>query len=619
MSIYTTTVAGDTVTINAPRPGQFDRAAFERDLPAGGTYGLDVETTALDADLDQHRADFRVRLVQLATETVAWVLDPSDLEQRRAMRQLMVDDTTTFASHTAMDAISIHKAFGVEIFDRNIDTHVLGAIAHPGQAGQGGLGIKALAARHIGPELEQAEQMLHQRFSDLWSGAKNAKQSVVQANGWSMIELTDPVYLVYAGLDAIVAVRLARCLRELTKTPDEVIDLDLWLAGRLAHRQSIGYRVDQSSLTDLRDACEQATKAPSEFIEATTGVKPSQGVKLAAWLTERGVTGATTNSGQLSLSKKHLPTLADAQEPGVAKDVLDALVEVRKHQDALGKAKGLIKRSDDRGRVHPSFKAVGAPTARMSCSGFNLQAVAKDDVRQRGLFIPDEGSVLIGADFDQIELRVVAALAREQAMYKTVLSGGDLHQLTADRIGVERKVAKAVNFMIVYGGGGQAVAAKTGLPVDECRGHVERFKAAYPAITQLALRCAAQPKITTITGRVLDLPSGPEGPRTYANINYLIQSSSRDLMVMAWRRFAEQYGDCVWLAIHDEIIAEVPADRADEASQALEAAMNFSFKSMPVSAAAVPLIDENGKSRWMSIDRAEHIRETSNNTHTTAA
>lgn len=610
MPVYNMSVAGAVVLIVAPSSGSFDRAVFDKVFVPGGEYGLDVETTALHESLDQHYGGFSVRLVQFATETEAWVLDVSDPVQRGAASSLLANVTTTFVSHTAMDVVSVHREFGIDISDRNTDTHVLGGIVHPDRAGAGGLDLKSLAKEHVGPELEQAQDSLHQRFNELWTGKSGAKQSDVHNHGWAAIPANDPAYLVYAGLDALFAKRLARVLRDATETPKEVIALDCWLAGRLAARQARGLCVSRDEVERLRDDCEAAVETPTKALEELTGgLRPTQAVKLSEWLIERGVSGKMSKTGSsLSLSKSDLPTLLDGDLSSEAKKAIENLIAVREQQDALTKSKGLLSRLDEDSRLHPSIKAIGAPTMRMSSSGFNMQAVSKSNHRQRGVFHPEAGHVFLGADFDQIELRLVAALAGEQAMYDTVLSGGDLHQLTADRIGVPRDIAKAVNFMIVYGGGGQAVATKTGLPVAECKRHVERFKQSYPAIARLADECGRRPTITTITGRKLLPPTGKNGPRTYANVNYLIQSSARDLLVMAWRAFASEHPDSVWLSIHDELILEVPETEVEAYSAAVESAMNFTLRGMPFAAAAVPLIDEHGISRWMSTDRAEAIR-----------
>lgn len=604
------TLAGEPARIIAPTRGAFDRAAFDADLPIGGHYGLDVESTALHPQLDQHTDLFAVRLVQLASTSVAWVLDPGDPQQRQALRDLLGDDTTSFVSHTSMDVISVRRAFDIDISGRNTDTHVLAGLAHPDKAGRGGLDLKTLVEQYVGPELGQAQAALDRRFDELWTGRSGASRGDRQAHGWSSIELDDTVYLAYAGLDALAVRRLEVALRQAIRSPEHIIDLDLWLAGRLAERQGRGYRVDVHAAKALVSQCDAAMEKPAhELAEITGGLRPTQAQKLSAWLMERGVTGEMSSSGtQLKLSKDALPDLLTDGLDKPSRRVVGSLIEIRRHQDGRTKGAGLLDRVDGDGRVHPRLLAIGAPTARMSCSGFNLQAVAKGDARQRGLFLPTEGRVLIGADFDQIELRVVAALAGEQSMYDTVASGGDLHQLTADRIGVERKVAKAVNFMIVYGGSGRAVAEATGLPLQECYGHVDAFHRAYPAISQLSQRCSAMTSITTITGRHLETAKGRDGDRAYANINYLVQSSARDLMVIAWRRFTEAFGDVMWLAIHDELIAEVPVDRVDEACRALETAMTFTFRGMPFSASAVPLIDETGTSRWMSIDHAEEVK-----------
>src|SRR5664279_3259931 len=119
--------------------------AFRAGFPAGGLYGLDVETTYMD-DLAQFGPEFRVRLVQFATVDTAWVLRIDDDEQRVAAVELLSDTGVSFCSHTPMDVLAVATRLGVDITGRNLDTRMLASLAFPGERVSHSL--KTLATAH---------------------------------------------------------------------------------------------------------------------------------------------------------------------------------------------------------------------------------------------------------------------------------------------------------------------------------------------------------------------------------------------------------------------------------------------------------------------------------------
>lgn len=231
----------------------------------------------------------------------------------------------------------------------------------------------------------------------------------------------------------------------------------------------------------------------------------------------------------------------------------------------------------------------------------------------RGLFIPKPNYTFITADFDQIELRVIAALAREQKMIDVILSGGDLHALTASEVGVTRTVAKMTNFLIVYGGGAKALAEKAHIPYDEAKRAVTTFREQYKGIDTYAKKLAKRLDfVRTVTGRKLPVTTNSVGDkRTYANVNYVVQSSARDILVHSWYRFVHEYNrsNYIWFPIHDELVLQVPDDEVELVKQEIEDCMTMNFMGVPITASAVVLLDDNGVSRWMSSSNATEIAE----------
>ncbi|MGI5144817.1 DNA polymerase [Plantactinospora sp. CA-294935] len=627
MRTFTPTLGGLPTEILAPEPGQFDAAAFRAAFPGDALYGLDVESLYMD-DLGQFSPDFALRLIQFGTAEYAWVLNLDDPDQRAAAVDLLSDPTVSFCSHTPMDVLAVATQLGADITGRNVDTRMLAAMAAPDDKA-GGKDLKTLTTTHIGAELEAAEKALADRFTALWLATepkrKKPARSVIDAYGWANTPADDPEYLTYAGLDAIACRRLADILTPLTAAPPALLRIESWLAAEANRIQIRGMRVDRPALDTLADEARRETGEAEAVVVEVTGGIPARSPKIQEWLTDHGVDwstwedrgGALTNTGKPSLAKENVKLLLGYDLDDDGQRVADQLIRFKGHQDALNKTTDLLSRVAPDGRVHPGLNTLGTVTARMSSAAPNFQNFSKKDPRMRGLFLPEPGHVLLTADFDQVELRVVAALARETKMIDVILAGGDLHDLTVDELaesGIEitRDTAKMTNFLIVYGGGGRALHEQARIPLEDAQRIVATFRERYPAINELS-RAMGQyrDEIRTISHRRIPVTTNGHGDlRTYANINYLVQSSARDLLVDAWWRFAHEFGrgPLVWFAIHDELVLQVPEDLVDQVTDEVQRCMRFDFMGVPISASAIALIDEDGTSRWMTSKRAEQIR-----------
>ena len=602
--------------------------------PSSGLLGLDVESTYM-GDRGQFDPEFRVRTVQVATDRSARVFDLADEAQRERAVAILTDPVYSFCSHTNMDVLAVWAEFGIDISERNVDTRMLAIQAYPGQTEDRDL--KTLATMHGMPELAAAEADLHGWFRWRWvedkeitGGRKNAKKADVHAYGWNWLADADAadwpeVFTRYAGLDAIAARRLAAILTPLTQAPPRLLQVDQWLHVRSNRIQMRGLRLDRPAAEALHKEALTAFQAAKETAEEWTGGVNVNGPKILPWLAEHGVDwsvwpGAHTDGGAPSLAKENLKLLREYPLDEVGVNVLTMMQQQQRHADVKTKTGEILRKavpSGDLWRIHPLLNPVGATTtARMSSSGPNVQNFSKRDPRMRGLFLPDPGHVLATIDFAQVELRVVAGLAREEKMIDTILTGGDLHTLTVDELAsmgvtITRDVAKIVNFLIVYGGGPKALHDQTGIPLDEARVIIDAWRERYPAITALAKYLAFEgDAIRTISGRRLPVTRNKWGEaRSYANINYAVQSAARELLVDGWMRFADEFGrdGMVWWPIHDELVLQIPEGMEAEVMADAEHAMTMEFRGVPIEAEAIVLRDRQGVSRWMTGKLAEQI------------
>jgi DNA polymerase-1 len=619
MRSFTALLGLGEAVVHAPEPGDFDSAVFRACFPGDNLYGLDVEGTYMD-DLGQWGEGFALRLIQFATTGYAWVLDLVDDAQRAAAVELLADESVNFCSHTDMDVISVLLKLGVDLTGRNLDTRMLAAMAAPDDR-LGGKDLKTLATAHGMPQIQAGEAVLHERFREIWTGRKNAKKADIEAFGWANIPADDPAYLVYAGLDAIGCRRLAEILVPLTQAPPELIAMETWLATQATRIRVRGMRVDRPLLDSLAEEAARETGGAEAVIKELTDGIPARSPKIQEWLAGHGADwrewpGARTETGAPSLAKENVRLLLDYPLDEAGRTVAEALIRFKGHQDMLNKTKGVLEHLGPDGRVHPSLNTLGAVTGRMSSSGPNFQNFSKKDPRMRGCFLPDPGHVLVTADFDQIELRVVAALAGERRMIDVILAGGDLHQLTVDelaKLGIEitRDTAKMTNFLIVYGGGAKALAEQAGIPLDAAQQIISAHRETYLAISAFSRELSGfRDSVRTVSRRRIPVKKWSNGDlASHANINYVIQSSSRDLLVDAWFCFATRFGreEMVWYPIHDELVLQVPEGLVGTVSREIEKSMAFNFLGVPISASAVPLIDEHGVSRWMTSKTAEKI------------
>lgn len=456
-----------------------------------------------------------------------------------------------------------------------------------------------------------------------------------EAFGFDTVPVDEPTFVKYAGLDAIAVRRVSRLtVQELgsRRTPHHLLATEVWLSEQVTRQKARGLLVDTGRLHAMQTATREAVEATTADLEAICGLRPSQNAKLIAWFGDHIDGGwpddhPRTESGAPSLGDKAYHRLrrygldADATK---ALEVYSRFIEVSNQHTLSTQVAAAL---DPHDRIHPTIYSVGTITSRMSSAGPNIQNWAKpkdlsDPARaQRELILFDEGEVGISCDFNQIEYRVAAALSGEPVLIETIRSGGDLHQLTADRIGITRQHAKTVNFAVLYGTGGAKLAKIMNYAITENEGReiVAAYWDAYPRLKALRDEMMGRDGVRLYSGRWVPVGRITKGDRAgtetvWALLNYLIQGNCRELLVGAWSTFAglhPDYASFVRFPVHDELIVSCPRDRAEEVSKALVAAMSFDFlgvPTVPLDAEADILLDEDGVSRWMSGDIAKKIR-----------
>ncbi len=270
---------------------------------------------------------------------------------------------------------------------------------------------------------------------------------------------------------------------------------------------------------------------------------------------------------------------------------------------------------DDSGRLHTRFNQAVAATGRLSSANPNLQNIpvrTAEGQEIRKAFRAAEGTRLLVADYSQIELRVLAHIAEEEALIEAFNQGADIHRSTAASVfGVEpelvndeqRRAAKVINFGIIYGMSAFGLANNLGIAPGEAKQFIEAYFERFPGVkryTDETIESAGRELcVSTLYGRtrwIPDIQSRNYNMRENAKrmaINARIQGTAADLLKMAMirvdRLLRERYPDArLLLTVHDELVIEVPEGEAEQVAPVVTAEMEG------VCELAVPLVVEAG-------------------------
>ena len=257
-------------------------------------------------------------------------------------------------------------------------------------------------------------------------------------------------------------------------------------------------------------------------------------------------------------------------------------------------ADGLLKEIRSDGRVHTTFQNLVTATGRLSSTEPNLQNIpVRTDLGAeiRKMFVPQEGCVLVDADYSQIELRVLAHIADDKAMQKAFCDHVDIHTATASQVfgvpveevtALQRRHAKAVNFGIVYGISEFSLAEDIGVSRYEARAYIDNYLSNYHGVRDYMKQVVENAKrdgyTTTLYGRrryIPELSSSNYNIRSGAEriaLNTPIQGTAADIIKLAMIRvenaLAERYPQAkLLLQVHDELIVECPEEMAEDVAK----------------------------------------------------
>jgi len=282
------------------------------------------------------------------------------------------------------------------------------------------------------------------------------------------------------------------------------------------------------------------------------------------------------------------------------------------------------------GRVHTTFNQTVTATGRLSSTEPNLQNIpvrTQMGKKIRTAFIPEKGYVFLSADYSQIDLRVLAHISKDKSLMSAFSKGEDIHTATAMEIfGVPpekideqlRRVAKTINFGIVYGMSAFGLAQQLGIPDEQARRYIDDYFKRYAGvrdwIDSTLDTVRKEGRVSTLMGRLRFIPeinSKNGAMRSFAErvaINTPVQGTSADIikqaMINIHRRFAsEKTRGRMLLQVHDELLFEVRERDAIEFGAAIKSEMETAVKlDVPV------VVDIKTGMNWRDMQPADNSR-----------
>ncbi len=533
--------------------GSADLRTVLQALDETDVVGLDTETTGLDIRSD------RVRLLQLATDRGVYLVDCFTVDPR-PLFDLLAEKVVV--AHNALFDLGFLGALGF-VPGTVHDTMLLSQLVNGLRQKKGFHGLAETAGRELGTTLDKAE-----RRGD-WSG------DLTQAQ------------LLYAARDAAVLVPIYRALDVKVKQTGQgkVAEIERNCLPAIAWLTRCGVPFDLIAWNSL--AVEAAAEANCLADRLDTEGPAESGRLLAGgavnWSSPAQVIQVFARLG-IELEHVDDATLATVDHPlaGLLREYRAA------NKLATTYGAGWTKTAYCDGRLYVGWKQIGADSGRMACSAPNLQNLPRDP-RYRACFRAPEGRLLVKGDYSQIELRIACKVSGDEAMLAAYARGEDLHIATARRVlGIQdvtrehRQLAKSLNFGLQFGMGARAFRnyARTNYGVDltpeQAEGYRTAFFRSYPGLAawhrQVGRSGDTVVETRTLAGRHCERVS-----RFTEKLNLPVQGTGADGLKLALALLWERRDQCPdafpVLVVHDEIVIECAAERADVAAAWLRQAM----------------------------------------------
>jgi DNA polymerase-1 len=549
-------------------------------------FCFDTETTNIDA--------VEAELVGIAFSyykgEAYYIPIPTDEKEAQAIindfKEVLENDTIVKIGQNIKYDILVLKKYGIHVSGPIFDT----MLAHYLIAPESKHNMDALAEQYLNYTPVSITTLI---------GPKGKKQG-------NMRDVDPKEVVEYAGEDADITLQLKEHLSgeiESHEMHDLLHSLELPLVPVLANMEYEGVRVDESVLKVMSEDLQQESIKAQDDIYRMAGVEfniasPKQLGEVLFEKMKLVDKPKKTKTGQYATGEEILSKLAGEHE------IVNRILDFREFQklkstyvDALPE---MISKRD--ARIHTNYSQAVAATGRLSSVNPNLQNIPIRTAKGREIrkaFVPrDENHILMAADYSQIELRIMAAFAKDEHMIEAFRNGRDIHATTAAKIfkvpleevdSDMRRKAKTANFGIIYGISAFGLSQRLNIPRGEAQeiisSYFEEFASVKKYMDETVNLAKEKEYVETIMGRrryLRDINSGNATDRGFAErnaINAPIQGSAADIIkkamidIDAWMK-KEKFKSKMILQVHDELVFDVLKEEKDKLEAGVKKLMN---------------------------------------------
>jgi len=557
-----------------------------------GICAIDTETTGLDArtvDLvgvaitTIVTGEFVSVYIPVGHRCTSLQLDQGDVLAR--LEGLLASGDVVLVLHNALYDMIVFDRYGLDL----VNVHDTMVMSYALDVKRNGLlhNMDACAKRHLDKRTVKFGEVVHNQSA--WLPMDNFADVPLDVATW------------YAAEDTEITLELFYTLQ------DKLVQKGQWdiynsidrpqLFG-LFEMKANGIAVSRDQLNKLElDFQVRIQEIEHKIKKLAPGLEWTSNPKLAAYMFGPKEHGGldlkvleTTKTGQPSVAAEVMK-LYEGQDP-----VVDLVLEWRGLAKLVSTyLRPIAEKTDwETSRLYADINPAVTATGRYSGSNPNLQNIPQrtpDGTKLRGLFVAPAGRRLVGADYSNIEMRILAHVSQEPKLLKLFREGGDQHADTAfDVFGVQenddnykemRDRAKTLNFATVYGITSIGLSKKFGVTPSEAQDILDRFMDSRPKMRDWINRQSEQAGrgyVETLFGRRLYLGRGYGAERQA--VNYVIQGTAADLMRAAIGQVAQCLVEEVpsaqlLLTVHDELIVECDPDDTGKVSEILKHEMEY--------------------------------------------
>jgi DNA polymerase I len=477
-----------------------------------------------------------------------------------------------------------------------------------------------LASYVIDPEASHSLDALSRNLLNI--KAKSFKELVGKRK--SIAEVPIPEVAQYCGMDAYTTFKLKPILEEkLAEIPQSAAlfsQVELPLEAVLAEMEWTGIRIDKAYFAELSQELETDLNAIA--IEAHAQVGREFNLNSPKQLSEI----LLDILGEKFIQKTRKSSTGYSTDVAVLEKLQGdhPLIDVMLKHRTLAKLKStyvdalpvLVNPKTE--RVHTDYNQTRAATGRLSSNDPNLQNIPIRTAfsrRIRAGFLPEAGWTLVSADYSQIELRILAHLSQEPELVRAYSQGEDVHTRTAQLLlekeeisSEERRLAKIINYGVIYGMGAQKFSREAGVSAKEAKQFIEAFNTRYASITAYMQNVEAEAEqngfVSTISGRrryfhdIKRMDGYRKAALLRSAVNAPIQGTSADIIKIAMIRLHELlkgYQARLLLQVHDELVFEIPPKELEILLPQIKSIMESALE------LSVPLVvDMHTGENWMT-------------------